>query len=158
MASVLENSTGQEAQTSTGRRWLAPLGIGLGVAATTLALRLRDPHQAGTWGLCPLRALTGLDCPLCGGLRAVNDLTHGDLAAAWFSNALFMVSLPILVGLWLWWLVSALTGSRSPGQVLGGSGSQDRRQITRLLLWGYAVVVVAFWIFRNTPWGRDYWA
>lgn len=158
MASVLENSTGQEAQGSTGRRWLAPVGIGLGVAATTLALRLRDPHQAGTWGLCPLRALTGLDCPLCGGLRAVNDLTHGDLAAAWFSNALLLVSLPVLVGLWLWWLIASLTGSRSPIQIISGPVGEGPRKISRVLLWGYLALVAAFWIFRNTPWGRDYWA
>ena len=33
-----------------------------------------------SWGLCPSAAL-GFSCPGCGGLRAVNDLTHGDVGA-----------------------------------------------------------------------------
>ena len=73
---------------------------GLGVA--TLALRLRDPHEHGAWGICPSAAL-GFSCPGCGGLRAVNDLTHGDLAGAASSNLAFVVALPfILIGLALW--------------------------------------------------------
>ncbi|MFI2707066.1 DUF2752 domain-containing protein, partial [Nocardioides sp. CER28] len=47
-----------------------------GLGAATLALYLRDPHQRGSWGVCPL-SLAGIYCPGCGGLRAVNDLTHG---------------------------------------------------------------------------------
>jgi hypothetical protein len=73
---------------------------GLGIA--TLALRLRDPHEHGSWGICPSAAM-GVYCPGCGGLRAVNDLTHGDLAGAASSNLAFVVALPfILVGLALW--------------------------------------------------------
>ncbi|GAA4758915.1 DUF2752 domain-containing protein [Nocardioides endophyticus] len=73
---------------------------GLGIA--TLALRLRDPHEHGSWGLCPSAAL-GVYCPGCGGLRAVNDLTHGDLAGAASSNLAFVVALPfIVIGLALW--------------------------------------------------------
>ena len=68
----------------------------------TLALRLRDPHEHAAWGLCPSAAL-GFSCPGCGGLRAVNDLTHGDVAAAASSNLAFVVALPFIVlGLALW--------------------------------------------------------
>ena len=45
-------------------------------------LHFRDPHASGSWGFCPWLALTGLYCPGCGGLRAVNDLTNGDLLGA----------------------------------------------------------------------------
>jgi hypothetical protein len=44
--------------------------------------------------------LTGTYCPGCGGLRAVNDLTHGDVAAAASSNLLFVASLPVLALVW----------------------------------------------------------
>ena len=70
-----------------GRRLLAPgLTIG-GLALATLALHVRDPHQHGSWGFCP-SATMGVYCPGCGGLRAVNDLTNGDVGAALSSNVL----------------------------------------------------------------------
>lgn len=137
-----------EPNQAPNHRWQAPVGVGLGVAATAVALRLRDPHLTGSWGLCPLRALTGLDCPLCGGLRAVNDLTHADLSAAWFSNALFLISVPVLAVVWVWWLVASLTGKPAPSEHRWAKG----------FLWACAAVTMGFWVFRNTPWGSAYWA
>jgi len=73
---------------------------GLGLA--TLALHLRDPHESGSWGICPSAAL-GFWCPGCGGLRAVNDLTNGDVIAAASSNLMFVLTLPfVLIGLAVW--------------------------------------------------------
>ena len=40
--------------------------------------------------LCPLNAVTGLDCPFCGGTRAVFAAARGDLTAAFSHNALVM--------------------------------------------------------------------
>lgn len=71
------------------------------VLAGSVALHVRDPHESGSWGLCPWLLLTGTYCPGCGGLRAVNDLTHGEIRAAFSSNALFVAGIPALVGLWL---------------------------------------------------------
>lgn len=83
-------------------RMAAPaLTIG-GLALATLALHMRDPHDQYSWGLCPSAAV-GFACPGCGGLRAVNDLTHGDLAAAASSNLLLVVLMPLAVvvlGVW----------------------------------------------------------
>src|ERR687890_217275 len=92
-----------EAGRGRASRTTAPLVVGGLGLATTGALRLHDPHQQGGWGLCPFKLLTGWDCPGCGGLRAVNDLTHGDVAAAAGSNLFLVVSLPGLVALWAWW-------------------------------------------------------
>jgi hypothetical protein len=80
----------------------APLTtIGL-LGATTLALHLRDPHDHASWGLCP-SAMMGFWCPGCGGLRAVNDLTHLRVADAASSNLAFVVLLPFIVaGLAIW--------------------------------------------------------
>jgi hypothetical protein len=114
---------------------------GLAVAGV-VALRLRDPHEAGSWGLCPFRALTGLDCPGCGALRAVNDLTHLDLAAAASSNLLLVVAVPVAVALWGWVLAVRWRGGPLPGS----------RQSTSLR-WGMAVIVVGvgFAVARNLP-------
>ncbi|MDF1603106.1 DUF2752 domain-containing protein [Nocardioides sp. YIM 152315] len=81
---------------------------GLGLA--TLALHLRDPHEPGSWGYCPSAAL-GVYCPGCGGLRAVNDLTHGQVGAAASSNLAFLVVVPFVVAGLGWWVVSRWRGT-----------------------------------------------
>ena len=84
------------------RRMVAPTATIGGLALATLAVHLRDPHEKGSWGFCPSAAL-GFHCPGCGGLRAVNDLTNGDLTAAASSNLVLVVLLPLAVialGLW----------------------------------------------------------
>ena len=80
----------------------------------TPVLSVRDPHVPGAWGFCLFRRVTGLPCPGCGGLRAVNDLAHGDPAAALASNAWVVLSLAGLSLWWLAWVVSRLRGARAP--------------------------------------------
>ena len=133
---------------SRASRATAPLVLGGLVLATTVALRLHDPHQQGSWGVCPFKLLTGWDCPGCGGLRAVNDLTHGDLAAAAGSNLFFVASLPILVALWAWWLWRSWTGQ--PRRTSGPA--------VKPLVTAYFAVLVVFTVVRNTPWGSALYA
>ncbi len=82
------------------RRLASPLAGGAIAATAALALRLRDPHVSASWGLCPTKWVTGLDCPLCGSLRAVNDLTHLDLGAALSSNPLLVLAIPLVTFFW----------------------------------------------------------
>jgi len=60
-----------------------------------------DPHKPG-FGFppCPFKALTGWNCPGCGGLRMTHDLLHGDLASAVVDNVFLLVGLPMLA-VWL---------------------------------------------------------
>jgi hypothetical protein len=76
------------------------LAAGL-LAATTglVVLYFFDPATAGFYPVCPLHQLTGLQCPGCGGLRALHQLTHGHLAAAWRLNPLVIVLLAAGLGL-----------------------------------------------------------
>lgn len=84
------------------RRMAAPTAAISGLALATLALHARDPHEQYSWGFCPSAAL-GIYCPGCGGLRAVNDLTNGDVGAALSSNLLLVVLMPVaIVALALW--------------------------------------------------------
>ena len=80
-----------------------------GLALATLALHLRDPHQHGSWGFCPSAAM-GIYCPGCGGLRAVNDLTNGDVGAALSSNILVTLLIPVGVVLLALWAVDRWRG------------------------------------------------
>ena len=129
-------------------RTTAPLVLGGLVLATTVALHLHDPHQQGSWGLCPFKLLTGWDCPGCGGLRAVNDLTNGDVAAAVGSNLLFVASLPLLVALWGRWLWRTWTG-----QPPRPSGPAMKPLVT-----AYFALLLVFTVVRNTPWGSALYA
>jgi hypothetical protein len=81
------------------------------LALATLALHYRDPHQHGSWGLCPLYAATGLYCPGCGGLRAVNDLTDGHVGAALSSNILVTVLIPVSIALLSLWALDKWRGT-----------------------------------------------
>ena len=113
---------------------------GLGLA--TLALHLRDPHQAGSWGLCP-SALLGWWCPGCGGLRAVHDLTHLQVADAASSNLALVAAIPVFAAWFGWWLVRRWRGGQRPVPVT-----------TWLPLLVTAVTVVAvFTVLRNTAAG-----
>lgn len=109
-----------------------------GLAAATLALRLRDPHVEGSWGLCPSAAF-GVYCPGCGGLRAVNDLTHGDVFAAASSNLVLVVAVPFIVaGLAVW------TVDRWRGRPARWTLAQ-----LRALTFGSLAVALVFTVVRN---------
>lgn len=82
------------------------------LAAALAVLYLRDPHVPGSYGFCPSRVL-GFACPGCGGLRATHDLLHGDLAAAWATNPLAVVALPVLVLILVRWGLDARAGRPS---------------------------------------------
>ena len=91
---------------------MAPLTVAAVAGLGALALRLRDPHASGAWGVCPFHAMTGAWCPGCGSLRAVNDLTHGDVLAAASSNLVFVFALPVLAVLWVSWVRHSWAGTR----------------------------------------------
>jgi hypothetical protein len=125
------------------RRLAGPLATAAAVGLGTLALRVRDPHQHGSWGLCPFKAITGWNCPFCGGLRAVNDLGHGRIVEAAHSNLLFVGSIPLLVAVWVLWARRDWTGA--PSRVPAG--------LARVAAIAVGVLLVAFAAYRNTPWG-----
>lgn len=119
-----------------------PLLVGLVGAAGATVLHVRDPHVDGSFGSCPILELTGRPCPGCGGLRAVNELTHGDLVSAVGSNALAVALVTGLALAWATWTVRR--GRGTSARMLAMS---DRALV--LLL----VVTVAFGVVRNAPWG-----
>ena len=126
-------------------RLRAPVLCAAGVLAATALLYARDPHRPGSYGFCPWNALTGGYCPGCGGLRAVHDLTHGDLAAAASSNLLVVALLPAAVLLWATW--SRARWQDRPFRVRGSVLS------ARPALWSLAGVVLAFTALRNLDLG-----
>ncbi len=135
MTNRLTVATANSVATPTGRpaalllRWrpavarLAPLGL---VATITVAVAVRDPHGQGSWGVCPTLAIFGIDCPGCGSLRALHDLTAGRWSESVGHNALVVPAVLFLT----------YASFRRPG--------------TRWsLIW--AVAFLLFTILRNLP-------
>jgi hypothetical protein len=131
-----------DTSTSRFQRVTAPALVGAAGAGAFALLHVRDPHESGSYGFCPFLLVTGRPCPGCGGLRAMNDLSHGDLTAALSSNLIAVLLVAGLAVAWLVWMVRSLRGLDGPAIVL-----QTRSQIAVL------VVFVVFGIVRNTPWG-----
>lgn len=127
--------------TSRAGRLASPLAAGAAAIAAAAALHVRDPHVGGSWGYCPTLLLTGLDCPLCGGLRAVNDLTHLDLVGAASSNLLLVAALPVVLALWMRRLVAGWRGGAAPRPTA----------VPRSLWIAGLLVVVVFTVVRNLP-------
>lgn len=130
------------ARTPRWRRMVAPGLVLGGLTAATLALHVRDPHQEGSWGMCPSAAL-GFWCPGCGGLRATNDLSNGEVVDAASSNLLFVASIPLIVYAFLRWSWGRWTGR-------GWQPSDTGSMVFATVL---VVLLVVFTVVRNLPMG-----
>jgi Protein of unknown function (DUF2752) len=87
--------------TFTRGRLYGGLGAGAVLVGSLAYIGIGDPHSPHfVFPVCPFKALTGLNCPACGGLRMTHDLLHGDLAAAAVDNVFLLVGLPMLAA-WL---------------------------------------------------------
>lgn len=104
-------------------------------------LFLFNPTEHGFFPRCFFNAWTGLDCPGCGGLRAMHQLLHGHLLAAFQFNPLLIALLP----LGLWWFAS-WTLENFFHKTLPQPFQSARWP------WVLAILVVAFGVLRNLPW------
>ena len=87
--------------TSSRGRLYGALGTGAVLVGGLAYVGLGDPHSPRVmFPVCPFKALTGLNCPACGGLRMTHDVLNGDLAAAVVDNVFLLVGLPMLAA-WL---------------------------------------------------------
>ncbi len=101
-----------------------------------------DPNSPGHYPVCPLKLLTGLDCPGCGMLRATHDLTHGNIVGALDHNVLMVLLVPLVAVLWVRWVRRAWTGI-TPAV----TRAQFRRRNAALLIG--LVLVLVFGVVRN---------
>lgn len=138
------------------RRARAPLAVGAAVLASTVVVALVDPNEPGHYPLCPTKYLLGLDCPGCGGLRAVHALATGDVVGAVDHNAfVVLLLLPFAVILWLAWLRRSWTDDdpeAATGTAAGGGGLLQRAAdalVARPVIVGGVVAMLVFTVVRN---------
>jgi hypothetical protein len=121
----------------------APLLGGLGALAAAGLVAAVDPGTGGgIYPRCPFLALTGHPCPLCGGLRAVHALGHGEVAAALSLNLMVVVLVVLVAAEW---------ARRVRGRL-------SDRPVRPLPGWSVLLVAGAFVLFgvvRNLPFGTS---
>ena len=90
--------------------------------------------------LCPFRLATGLDCPFCGGTRAIHSFLNAHIGPAFDHNVLVAVFVPValLIGVLLLWRGITGRGWRVP---------MPSRNVWIAL----GFITVAFWVLRNIP-------
>ncbi|MEO3780756.1 DUF2752 domain-containing protein [Micromonospora sp. B11E3] len=124
-------------------RWAVPLAalgcVGLGMAYALLSDPTRaEPDAAPT---CLLKLTTGLDCPGCGGTRALWYVLHGDVPAAARHHFLFVFALPFLAYLFVAWAGRQAFGWRLP-----------QPQVSSKVIGAFLAAWLVFSVARNLPW------
>ena len=112
---------------------LAVLAAGIGVTV------FFNPAAHQFYPVCQFHRLTGLNCPSCGGTRALYALLHGNFSAALRNNALLVGGIFFLAARGGWWGLKKVRG-RSTGGFFSAK-----------LLWPLLVVVLVFTVLRNLP-------
>ncbi|MBW4705488.1 MULTISPECIES: DUF2752 domain-containing protein [unclassified Micromonospora] len=124
-------------------RWAAPLAA-LGCVGAGMAYALvsdpttSDPDAPPS---CLLKLTTGLDCPGCGGTRALWYLLHADLPAAARHHVVFVFAVPFLAYLFVAWAGKQAFGWRLP-----------ELRLSSPVIGGFLAVWLAFSVLRNLPW------
>jgi hypothetical protein len=109
-------------------------------AAGVVTLRIFDPATSRIFPPCPLRYLTGWYCPGCGSLRAMHQLLHGNVGAAWAMNPLTVVLLPFLIYGLASFALFEIRGEGLPQPFLRGSWIR-----------ALCAAIILFGIARNVP-------
>ena len=119
-------------------RPIVVLGITMAVCCS-LVLFWFDPAQNHFYPVCLFHRVTGLLCPGCGSLRALHQLLHGRLGAAFRFNPMLIAALPLVVA--LVFRFAARESRCEPGRPL----------ISGRWFWvlGFITLVVSIW--RNLP-------
>jgi hypothetical protein len=65
------------------------------IALCAAALFFFDPATARFYPHCLFRTVFGFPCPGCGSLRALHQVLHGNLLAAWELNRTLFIAVPV---------------------------------------------------------------
>ncbi len=110
------------------------------VLGTLMMVRLA-PDLVFRLAHCPLRDLTGIPCPTCGGTHCLVSLMQGHFLESLVANPLIFVGTLVF----LLWALYALTATAVPQFRRSLSLSTREKRAAR---WGTALVLVATWIWE----------
>lgn len=110
--------------------------LAVGLAAVVFFF---NPSAHNFYPVCQFHRLTGLNCPGCGGTRALYALLHGHFAAALRDNALMLGTMIFLTMRGGWFALNRYCG-RANGDFFPAK-----------FLWWLLLVILAFTVLRNLP-------
>ena len=123
--------------------WTKPIGTATAVASAAAVVAAVRPNGQAFYPPCPLHAVTGIWCPICGSTRAVHALLTGDLTRALHDNVLLVAILPVLAYAWLAWFLDTTQHRRLP--------RPGWLRPTPVVTTVVAIVLLAFMVVRNLP-------
>ncbi len=102
-----------------------------------------DPEKSVIMPKCPMKMVTGWQCPSCGAQRAIHALLHGNLKEAIQYNLFYIVAVPFL----LLTIYAILTRKRDkPGNF---TITLYKFVTNRYTLLSYIGLYIIWWIVRN---------
>ena len=119
--------------------WWIAIFLVLAVTGVAAVIFFYNPATHGFYPVCQFHRLTGLNCPGCGGTRAVYALLHGNLPAALKDNALVVAGIFLALLRGGWWLVNRWRG-RPAGEFFSAK-----------FLWPLLAILLVFTVLRNLP-------
>ena len=99
-----------------------------------------EPGRTGLFPVCLFRLVTGYTCPGCGSTRAMHQLLHGDVVAAFMLNPFLLLAIPFLLYALIRYSVIVMRG-----------GVPRHNTVSPPYIYALFFIVLSFWIFRNTP-------
>lgn len=119
--------------------WILPAAALAGLALGGTILFCFDPSSYPFYPICFFHQATGLLCPGCGSLRAMHQLLHGHVSAAFHFNPLLVLSLPLC--LWLGAVYAIQKISNKP----------TRAAFSAKWVWVMVFIGLVFSVWRNFP-------
>jgi hypothetical protein len=110
----------------------------MGVIA--VVLYLFPPEASSFYPFCMFHRMTGLNCPACGGLRAMHHALHGRFQEAFSLNPLLLSLAPVFAWIAVVQLVRFVTGREWPNPFKRSAW-----------VWALFLVAMIFGIVRNLP-------
>jgi hypothetical protein len=104
-----------------------------------LLFYLFDPSQHSFFLPCPFNYMTGYQCPGCGSQRAIHQLLHGNVGAAFNLNPLLIVSLPLIlygIGTKIW-------------NYIYNTSHRVTLFYSNIFIYGYFAIAIIYWVLRN---------
>jgi len=115
-------------------------GLWLLSIAGAVYLFVFEPGRSGFFPPCMFRLVTGMQCPGCGTTRALHEITHAHLKAAFMLNPLLLLASPFLLYAFLRYSAIVMRG-----------GVPRKNALPAPYIYAIFFIVLGFWIFRNTP-------
>jgi hypothetical protein len=119
--------------------WFAGIILAAAAAGGAAVIFFFNPATHSFYPVCQFHRLTGLNCPGCGGTRAVYALLHGEFFTALRDNALFIGGL-IFFALRGIWFAAAKNRARSNAEFFPVK-----------FFWMLLVITMVFAVLRNLP-------